>query len=677
MASITYLCRRGARYYYRRRLYQRSVVNHPISISLGTADPVEARRLVPRLSARWEMMAMQMFNRTSRGFLQAQELTRIFRAGLDEELGLAMASHFDAPDALEGNRRTLRVLEAAYRIAARLPADADSVPETIVNELTDGFSDEDRAAVVIMLRSLAPHKSAQRDAESALTAISAPTTPRAIDDARVQLLRARAEAQARAALADHPLAASRGDPYTALLDDDVVAAIRRQPAAHSTGAPAEHADPHRLSGAAPVDSPFLTQDTRRFSEIIEDTIKMIQSAGDWDEDLDQRRRVIRSFGWITGDKRLCDYGPADALHYAQTLRKLPTEFRWGTPEAGAMSRPLKEVLGEVDAMAKKTRRSDRTYNRDLTIMARFSRELAKASWRPRFGKDLIVDFNEHTAKVQDDPTDPDRMPWTEEQLVCAFKAPIYTGGGGCSRRFKTGSDNKVWQDAAYWVPLLLAYTFMSREEACGLECSEIVFDVETPFLIVKANMTKSKNGETAAGLKRRSRHRIIPLHPELLRLGFQKYVTAIEAEGHFMLFPELYRGDLKKRGGTRFYAGAGRYLLDYVDQNVPLLRTSSGKRADLHSMRTAGASFLEDSDAKQVYMDDILGHVREGTGPRKYCKAWFVKGGAAIIQKRLGLMCNATPNLTAHLTPAPLALLPLEERSRTGSYRECASRRKA
>ncbi len=44
VASIIYLCRRGARYYYRRRLYQRSVVNHPISISLGTAGPVEAFR---------------------------------------------------------------------------------------------------------------------------------------------------------------------------------------------------------------------------------------------------------------------------------------------------------------------------------------------------------------------------------------------------------------------------------------------------------------------------------------------------------------------------------------------------------------------------------------------------------------------------------------------------------
>jgi hypothetical protein len=43
-----------------------------------------------------------------------------------------------------------------------------------------------------------------------------------------------------------------------------------------------------------------------------------------------------------------------------------------------------------------------------------------------------VDFNEHTATVHDDPTDPDQMRWTKEELVCAFKAPIFTGGG-CSR----------------------------------------------------------------------------------------------------------------------------------------------------------------------------------------------------------------------------------------------------
>lgn len=315
--------------------------------------------------------------------------------------------------------------------------------------------------------------------------------------------------------------------------------------------------------------------------------------------MDQRRRVIHGFAWITGDKRLCDYGPADAQHFAQTLRDLPVEFRWRTSAEGAMSRPLDEVLAEIEAMKVKTPRSDRTYNRDLTTMARFSRELAKTAWRPKFGKDLIVDFNAFTAASKENPGETDRMPWTEEQLVCAFSSPLYTGGGGCKRRLKADLAGKVWQDAAYWVPLLLAYTFMSREEACGLESVEIIFDVTTPFLLVKANMTKSKDDIQAAGLKRASRHRVIPLHPEILRLGFEDNVAAIEAEGHKMLFPELYRGDLAKRGGVRFYATCGRYLLDHVDGITPLLRTASGKRADLHSMRTSEGSALEDSRASK------------------------------------------------------------------------------
>ncbi|MET3435555.1 DUF6538 domain-containing protein [Sphingomonas sp. 1185] len=676
MASISYLWRRGARYHYRRRLYLRKIVNRPITVPLATADPAEARRLATRLSAKWEVLTMQMFDRAGCGFLKAGELESVFRAGLDEELGLAMASRLDGGMAAGLDRRPLRVLEATYRIAACLPADADSAPSDLIDELTDGFSAQDRAAVVLMLRSLAPHRSARQDAEHLLHQLSAPVTKRTIGDARVQLLLARAEAQARATFAGHPLVVRQGDPFAALLDDVVVAAIRRGSAGHQTPADlgsAVDGDPY----AAPASSLFLMPDTRRFSEIIEPTIASIRGSGDWNADMEQRRRVIHGFAWISGDKRLCDYGPADAQLFAETLRNLPVDFRWGTATEGAMSRPLADVLAEVKAMPAKTPRSDRTFNRDLTIMARFSRELAKTAWRPKFGKDLIVDFNAFTTSIKAIPGETDRMPWTEEQLVCAFSSPIYTGGGACKRRLKNDPNATVWQDAAYWVPLLLAYTFMSREEACGLECVEVIFDVSTPFLLVKANMTKSKDGVTAAGLKRPSRYRVIPLHPELLRLGFEDYVAAIEAEGHKMLFPELYRGDLAKRGGVRFYATCGRYLLDHVDRITPLLRTASGKRADLHSMRTAGGSALEDSRAKQIHVDDIMGHARKGTGPRNYSKAWFAKGGAAILEKRLALMCEATPNVTAHLARAPLALLPLEERSRTGSSVGCASRKKS
>ncbi len=676
VALISYLWRRGARYHYRRRLYLRGLANSPIMVPLATADPVEARRLVTRLSAKWGVMALQTFDRASRGFLKAGELESVFRAGLDEELGLAMAPHLDRQMVPAINQRPLRVLEAAYRIGARLPADADSVPADLIDELTNGFPDQDRAAVVLMIKSLAPHKSARRDAEHVLQQLSAPVTERTISDARVQLLLARAEAQARAGMAGHPLAIRQGDPFSSLLDDDVVAAIRRALAERPApdDSPRDNGSDQQFAPAS-ASSPFLTQDIRRFSEIIESTIEMIQGSGDWNAEMGQRRRVIQAFCWITGDKRLCDYSAIDAQLFAKTLRDLPVEFRWGTPTSGNMTRPVETVVAEVKAMKGTTPRNDRTFNRDLTIMSRFSRELAKVSWKPRFGKDPVVDFNAFTTTIKEDPGSPDRMPWTPEQLTTAFSSPIYTGGGGCARRYKTDrSDDAVWQDAAYWVPLLLAYTFVTREEGCGMECDDFVFDVETPFMLIKANMTCSKDGKKAAGLKRLSRYRAIPLHPELMRLGLQGYVAAMHAEGHRMIFPELYMVEMTNRGGKRFYASAGRYLLDYVDAITPLLRTADGKRADLHSMRTAGGSALEDSEAKQIQVDDIMGHARDGTGPRKYSRAWFFKGGAAILERRLKLMCEATPILTEHLQPATLALLPLAERSRTGSFQGCASR---
>lgn len=660
VASVSYLNRRGARYYYRRRLHLRNLISRPITVALGTADPAEARCLVHRLSVRWDTMTMTIGTAT-RGYMTASEAVAIFKRGLDEELGLATTHRID-PDA--DDERTARVLAAAYRIAARLDPDAETMTADMLEAHTEGFSDIDRRAVLLMLKALAPQRAARTDAAAMLAAAGAPVTGTTIRDARVQILLARAEAQERAGLFNHSTIATTGNPLAGLLDDKLIASVR--------GAATAASSPELN------DTPYLTLDTRRFSEIIDRTIAAIQTAGDWNKDVAQRHRVMEGFAWVTGDKRLCDYRPADAELFAQTLEHLPKSFRWGTSDEGAMSRPFAEVIADIPPAQGSEKRSPRTLNRDLTTMSRVARELAKVAWKPRLGGAPIMSFNDFSAGVKEDVNDPDRMPWTEENLRAAFSSPIYTGGGDCMKRFKQVLlGGGVWHDAAYWVPLIMAYTFVAREEACGLECADFVFDVDTPYIIIRANMTRSKDGETPGGLKRSARFRMIPLHPHLLRLGLQAYVEKIAADGHAMAFPELYQDHHEKRGGTRFYACAGRYLLAYVDEIEPLLRTRKGKRADLHSMRTSGASALEDSDAKQLQVDDIMGHAREGMGPRKYSKAWYLKGGGAILAKRLKLMIDVMPDVTSHLSPAPIRLLPLAERSRTGSASGCASRRKS
>lgn len=664
VAAISYLCRRGARYYFRRRLHVRKLVSHPITIALGTSDPAEARRLVARLSVRWDITTMMVNMQQGRGYLTASEALMVFKQYLNDELGLATAARFDGG---EIDQRTPRVFEAVYRIAARLDPTSTTLPPDLLEAHTQGFSEEDRRAVVLMLKVVAPLTTARKEAAAALTLINAPINSATIRDGGVQILLAKAEAQARAGLMGHPSATLAGDHLIRLIDHDAVAAMR-----------SESWSPTATPMPEATDSPYLSIDTRRFSEVIEPTIAAIQRSGDWNEDVKQRRTAMRAFCWVTGDKRLCDYRPEDAELFAQTLEHLPRSFRWGNPEAGAMSRPFAEVIAEIPRAEGSDRRNVRTLNRDLTTMSRVARQLGKVAWKPKLGGAPVMKFNDFTASVKEDVNDPDRMPWTEANLRTAFSSPIYTGGGGVSKRLKRMlNGGTIWHDAAYWVPLLMAYTFVAREEACGLECDDFVFDVETPYIIVRANMTRSKDGETPGGLKRNARFRMIPLHPDLLRLGLRSYVEKIAADGHPMAFPELYQPDHAKQGGTRFYASAGRYVLAYVDEIEPLLRTRRGKRADLHSMRTAGASALEDSDAKQLQVDDILGHTREGMGPRKYSRAWYSKGGDVILAKRLQLMIDVMPNVTSHLQPAPVRLLTLAERSRTGSASVCVSRQKA
>ena len=656
MAGINYLYRRAGRYYFRRRLYLRTIINCPIMIAMGTADPVQARRLVARLPVIWDETIMTAREQGIRGHLNATEAVALFKSALNEELGLATAGRHDVNN---DNDRTNRVLAATYRVAAQLDPEAISVSDGLLDVYTRDFSEADRRAVVLMLKGAGPHRSAPSEAEQALNLINAPVNRATIREAAIQILLAKAEAQSRAGLLAHPLATVVGEPLSRLIDDDAVAAMRDM---DNSATKVSVPEPKEIN-----DTPYLTMETQRFSDIIDATITAIQSSGDWNEDIAQRKTAMRAFAWITGDKRLCDYRPADAQKYAQTLDHLPISFRWGTPEKGSLSRPFTDVMVEIPKAKGSNKRSKRTLNRDLTIMSRVARELEKVAWKPKFGVAPVMNFNAFSATVVEDPNDPDRMPWTEESLRACFSSPVYMGGGGCSNRYQIPSTGRiVYQDAAYWVPLLLVYTLVAREEACGVECLDFVFDAKTPYLVIRANMTRSKDGENPGGLKRASRFRMIPIHPELLRLGLQRYVEHIVKEGHTMAFPELYQAGHVKQGGARFYARAGRHLLDYVDRVKPLLRTRKGKRADLHSMRTSGASALEFSDAKQLQVDDIMGHAREGTGPRKYSKASHVKRDE-ILAQRLELMISAIPNVTSHLKAAPLRLLPLHRRSQTGS----------
>lgn len=146
---------------------------------------------------------------------------------------------------------------------------------------------------------------------------------------------------------------------------------------------------------------------------------------------------------------------------------------------------------------------------------------------------------------------PDLRPvWTKEHLRCLFSSPLYTGGGPCKQRLKPSKNSaRIWHDAAYFAPLLWYYTHACREEICGLETADVYTDAPVPYIFIRNNKTRGIDGELA-GEKRAARRRKIPLHPELLRLGFLNYVEEMRVAGHAEVFPELYLQP-KKRGARK------------------------------------------------------------------------------------------------------------------------------
>ena len=72
------------------------MVNRPITITLGTADPGEARRLASRLAVIWDETEMDMQSNFQRGILTIEEREAKFKNALKRELAHATA-HKSAP----------------------------------------------------------------------------------------------------------------------------------------------------------------------------------------------------------------------------------------------------------------------------------------------------------------------------------------------------------------------------------------------------------------------------------------------------------------------------------------------------------------------------------------------------------------------------------------------------
>ncbi|MXP25404.1 hypothetical protein GRI39_05015 [Altererythrobacter indicus] len=674
MSRIPFTIRIEGRYSFRRRIHFRNIISKPLTLALQTADPCAARERAAILSARFVIVRADVKTMPEgQRNLTGVEIEAIFRRELEQQLGSWLSAAYEnAPwsssvteeAARHGEAyRQLRLPDPRYEMdpceIARLDAAANSAqgameltPEwarPLVDQIRDALSDEYVSA--------------------ALKAIGATPSESNIAAARTHMIRAGASASARAQRVFDEDVLDSADPLRTMMADlGELSAEVKALLSKTEGLTAPAANTSLPSPAPNTECPFAIYDNRRFSEIIEDTLATLKRKKVWKDDK-QQRMILQCFAWMTGDRELGSCDHRDVETYVQRLLLIPARgFRFGTLEKGNMSRPFEEVQKELPKLTPELERSLKTVNRDLSTMSTVAKHLERSAWKPRVPGSVVLDFAAATMTIPAEDTSDLRPAWEREQLECLFRSPLYCGGGPGKKRLKTDSlSPQVWHDAAYWAPLIWYYTHACREEICGLEIADVVVDHPVPHIHIRDNFTRGRDGEKS-GEKRLARRRKIPLHRQLIRLGFLDYVEAVRAEGHVALFPELYLFE-SKRGGAQFYDRAWRFMVQWIFDRMEVRVNDKGKGPDIHSIRALGSSFYEVDGVNEILRADVMGHDRTGTNAKHYSKRIQTEGLEIVLRERLEFIHRYVPEITTHLDPTPIRLLPIDMRSRVGSGR--------
>jgi hypothetical protein len=183
-----------------------------------------------------------------------------------------------------------------------------------------------------------------------------------------------------------------------------------------------------------------------------------------------------------------------------------------------------------------------------------------------------------------------------------------------ARRSKPGK--LIIKDEKYWLPLLGIYHGNRLEEFAQLHRADAQQEDGVWFLDI--------NDEGTKRVKNQQSKRRVPLHPELLRLGFLDYVETTAPRPDDRLFPLLEPGGPDKKLGYYFTKWWSRYRKDVGVYE---------KGLDYHSFRASVATKLAEASVSLEVRNELLGHEGKSTDERNYQKGFSLKVLAEAIEK--------------------------------------------
>ncbi|WP_434405773.1 DUF6538 domain-containing protein [Sphingobium sp. DN12] len=192
-----------------------------------------------------------------------------------------------------------------------------------------------------------------------------------------------------------------------------------------------------------------------------------------------------------------------------------------------------------------------------------------------------------------------RMTYGLADLQSLFSSPVYADGA----RPKQGRG-----EAAYWLPVLALFTGARMKELGQLRVGDIK-QADYPDADNKMRSCwglhfvadTDDNGQVTR-LKNAESERFVPLHPELERLGFLKYVKGLtDKKGR--IFPELKAGAYGRQS-----AKWGEWYGRYVDSDTGI----TDRRITFHSFRHTFKDYCRLASIEEPLANRLMGHKTQG-----------------------------------------------------------------
>ncbi len=307
---------------------------------------------------------------------------------------------------------------------------------------------------------------------------------------------------------------------------------------------------------------------------------------------DQAERDIRIFADFVGP----------SCHISVITRKAVRDWKQGLlqfPLRASETKAFdglsfKEIVESNRTIGKRTL-ADKTVNRMLSALSKYCDWLRANEFlesNPVDGHYLEIDKRKRKVR-----------PYSTDQLTAIFTSPLFSACAGDDSEHIAG-DVKI-RDWRYWLPFISLFSGARLGEIAQLFIDDVREQNGVWFFHVTDE--EDADGPDEKSIKTEGSARVVPIHPELIRLGLLDYREQLKARGETRLFPTAERDTRGHFGeASRFF---GRY---FAKIGVKIDRTTN-----FHSFRHGVA----DAFRRAGYLDEqfamLLGHT-EGTTTGRY-----------------------------------------------------------